>query len=310
LSNISPAWTVTKGATPKTVQADGSKIVYNANSVGRATMIFDNTDDALNNFFANEDEVEIKIGAQLMLVGFIDDIIDTRLKNRKKELQLEITDFGGYLAAKTAFERDFKRSTLPDTILETMAAEISGLTTNVTGLNVVADKIKRNFVGTYVKDGWNAVVTNVGADYFTDESKVFQAFPEGTRELQISSNTIKIVDGTPSGSNQFTPDYGQLNYNQISIRDLKTNQYTRYTFEPITWMRDQQLNNESLRADHQTINVEELWIKRLHEATGLEDTKLRTMDRRTFQILLTKWLALNDVDPASFLEDTKPEKKD
>lgn len=207
MSNISPAWTVVKGGTPKTVQATGSKIVYNANSVASATMIFNNTDNALNTFFASEDEVQVKIGSQLMLVGFIDDIIDKRLKNREKELQIEITDFGGYLAAKTAFERDFKRSTLPDTILETMAAEIAGLTTNVTDLDTPADKIKRNFVGTYVKDGWNAVVTNVGGDYFTDELKVFQAFAEGTRELKIGGTTIKITDQDPTGLNQFNPDY-------------------------------------------------------------------------------------------------------
>ncbi|MCZ6583057.1 MAG: hypothetical protein O6761_07810 [Thaumarchaeota archaeon] len=207
MSNISAAWTVTKAATPKTVQANGSKIVYNANSVARATMIFNNTDNALNDFFANEDEVEIKIGAQLMLVGFIEDIIDTRLKNRTKELQLEITDFGGYLAAKTSFERDFKRSTLPDTILETAAAEILGITTNVTNLDAAADKIKRNFVGTYVKDCWNTVVTNVGGDYFTDELKVFQAFAENSRELRIGGQTILITDQDPVSPHEFNPDY-------------------------------------------------------------------------------------------------------
>lgn len=207
MSNISPAWTVTKGATPKTVQATGSKIVYDANSVAHATMIFNNTDDSLNNFFVEEDEVEVKIGTQLMVVGFIDDIIDIRLKNRKKELQLEITDFGGYLAAKTSFERDFKRSTLPNTILETMAAEIPGLATNVTGLNSPSDKIKRDFIGTYVKDGWNTVVRNVGGDYFTDETKTLQAFEEGSRELEISSSTIKITDQDPAASNEFIPDY-------------------------------------------------------------------------------------------------------
>lgn len=208
MSNISPAWTVTKSGTPKTVQATGSKIVYNANSVARATMIFNNTDDALNNFFASEDEVQVKIGSQTMLVGFIEDFFDKRLKNRAKELQVEVVDYGGYLAAKTGFERDFKRSTLPDTILETMAAEISGLTTNVTDLDTVSDKIKRNFIGTYVKDGWNAVITNAGGDYYTDESKIFQAFAEGTRELEFSpGSTFKITDQTPVTSNELNPDY-------------------------------------------------------------------------------------------------------
>ena len=207
MSNVSPVWTVTKAATPKTVQATGSKIVYNANSVARATMIFDNTDDALSDVYVNEDEVSVKIGAEIMLVGFIEDIIDTRLKNRKKELQLEITDFGGYLAAKTSFERDFKRSTLPDTILETIAAEIPGLTTNVTGLDSVNDKIKRNFVGTYVKDGWNTVVTNVDGDYYTDENKILQAFAEGSRQLEISGQIILITDQDPVSAHEFNPDY-------------------------------------------------------------------------------------------------------
>ena len=102
----------------------------------------------------------------------------------------------------------------------------------------------------------------------------------------------------------------KLNYNQVSIKDLKTDEYTVYTFEPITWVRDQQLSNESLMADHETLNIQELWIKRLHEATGLEDTILRTMDRRSFQTLLTKWLMLNDVDQLSFLEDTNPSTKE
>ena len=209
MSNISPAWTVTKSGTPKTVQAIGSKIVYNANSIARATMVFNNTDNVLNNFFSPEDEVQVKIGSQLMLVGFIEDPFDKRLKNREKELQLDIVDFGGYLAAKTSFERDFKRSTLPDTILEIMAAEIPGITTNVTDLDTVSDKIKRNFIGTYVKDGWNAVVTNVGGDYYTDESKIFQAFAESTRELEetTTNNTWKITDQTPAAANELNPDY-------------------------------------------------------------------------------------------------------
>ncbi|MCZ6583055.1 MAG: hypothetical protein O6761_07800 [Thaumarchaeota archaeon] len=102
----------------------------------------------------------------------------------------------------------------------------------------------------------------------------------------------------------------KLKYNKVSIKNLDTGEHTVYTFQPITWMRDQQLSNESLLADHETINVNELWIKRLHEATGLDDTELRTMDRRTFQTLLTKWLILNEVDSTSFLEDLNPEKND
>ena len=93
----------------------------------------------------------------------------------------------------------------------------------------------------------------------------------------------------------------KLEYNQIKIKDLKTGQYTTYTFKEISWTRDMSLQTQNLNADHQTINQQELWIARLHESTGLEDTVLRTMDRRTFETLLTKWLEINDVDSSVFL---------
>jgi len=114
----------------------------------------------------------------------------------------------------------------------------------------------------------------------------------------VSKEEPKPAYGTPTE---------KLKYNQVSIQNLETGKYTVYTFQPITWVRDQQLNNQSLNADHETLNVLELWIKRIHEATGVEDTELRNMDRRTFQTLLTKWLILNDVDQLTFLEDSKTE---
>ena len=100
-----------------------------------------------------------------------------------------------------------------------------------------------------------------------------------------------------------------MEYNQIKIRDLKTGKKTIYTINEISWTRDAALNKQNLEADHITVNQQELWIARLHEATGLEDTKLRNMDRRIFETLITKWIQINDVDSTAFLEPVKKEKK-
>ena len=100
-----------------------------------------------------------------------------------------------------------------------------------------------------------------------------------------------------------------MEYNQIKINDLKTGKSTIYTLKEISWARDMSLQTQCLNADHVTINQQELWIARLHESTGLEDTALRNLDRRTFETLLTKWLQINDVDSTAFLETGKKGKK-
>lgn len=100
-----------------------------------------------------------------------------------------------------------------------------------------------------------------------------------------------------------------MEYNQVTIKNPKNGKETVYTFKEISWTRDMSIQSQCLNADHTTINQQELWIARLHESTGLEDTELRIMDRRTFETLLTKWLQINDVDRTVFLETTQTEKK-
>ncbi len=100
-----------------------------------------------------------------------------------------------------------------------------------------------------------------------------------------------------------------LEYNQIKIKDIKTGKATIYTIKEISWTRDMAINLQCLNADQVTINQTELWITRLHEATGLEDTVLRKMDRRTFETLTVKWIEINDVDQVSFLGNLKTGKK-
>ena len=77
----------------------------------------------------------------------------------------------------------------------------------------------------------------------------------------------------------------------------------------ISWARDMAIQRNCVEADGITINQQELWIARLHESTGVEDTALRNMDRRTFETLITKWLQINDVDSTAFLEPVKNPKK-
>ena len=101
----------------------------------------------------------------------------------------------------------------------------------------------------------------------------------------------------------------KLEYNQIKIKNLKTEKETLYTIKEITWVRDMAMSNQYVNAD-KTQNHQELWIARLHEATGLTDTELRNMDRRTFETLVHKWIEINDVDGLSFLGIKKPDLKE
>lgn len=102
----------------------------------------------------------------------------------------------------------------------------------------------------------------------------------------------------------------KLQYNQIKVKDLKTGEYEIFTFKEISWASDMSLQTQNLNADHITINQQELWISRLHESTGLDDTRLRNMSRRTFETLITKWIQINDVDSTAFLETKKETQKE
>lgn len=99
-----------------------------------------------------------------------------------------------------------------------------------------------------------------------------------------------------------------MEYNQIKIKDPKSKKDKIFTVKEISWARDMALQNQCLNADHLSLNQTELWIARLHEATEIDDTVLRNMDRRTFETLIVKWMLVNDVDQASFLETGKIKK--
>jgi hypothetical protein len=208
LSAIAPVWTVRKVSTDYKVSPSGSVIVYRPNSFNESTMVFDNSDGAVTNVFVEEDTVQVKIGSDVMLDGYISNISSKQNADRSNELRLRIVDFGGYLAGKTAFEREYKRTVTADTILTDAGAEIAGLTENITGLDTVNEEMKRQFNGTYVKDAWYQAVEVGGGDYFVDELKVLQAFARESRNLEESpSNQYRIRDIAPSLSRDLIVDH-------------------------------------------------------------------------------------------------------
>jgi len=208
LSAIAPVWTVRKATTDYEVSPSGSVIVYRPNSFSEATMIFDNSDDSVTNIFVEEDSVQVKVGSVVMLEGYIANLASKQNPDRSNEIRLRIVDFGGYLAGKTAFEREYKRTVTSDTVLTDAGAEIAGLTENITGLDTVNEEMKRQFNGTYVKDAWYQAVEIGGGDYFVDENKVLQAFLRETRDLEESvSNQYRIRDIAPSLSRDLIVDH-------------------------------------------------------------------------------------------------------
>lgn len=208
MSAVSEVWTVRKAVTDYKVSPTGSLMVYRPNGFSEATMIFDNSDGAVTNVFTEEDSVQVKIGSTVMMEGYIVNLASKQDPSRANEIKLRIIDFGGYLAGKTVFEKEYKRKNTCQDVLVDASAEIAGLTTNVTGLGTVNEEIKRQFLGNYVRDAWYYAVEYGGGDYFVDESKVLQAFAKETRDLEFSvSNQYRIRDITPSLSRDLIVDH-------------------------------------------------------------------------------------------------------
>jgi hypothetical protein len=171
-------------------------------------MIFDNSDDAVTNIFVEEDSVQVKIGSTVMLEGYITNLSSKQNPDRSNELRLRIVDFGGYLAGKTIFEKEYKRTITAEDLLTDAEAEIAGMTSNITGLGTSNEELKRAYNGTYVKDAWYSAVEIGGGDYYVDELKVLQAFARESRNLEESpSNQYRIRDIAPSLSRDLIVDH-------------------------------------------------------------------------------------------------------
>jgi len=211
-----PQWIVRKSAVNYVVSPQGSTIILRANNASEAKMIFDNSADEFDTVFTTEDEIDIYIdsvsAANHMMVGFIQSIEDKRKADRSKELVLSIIDWGGYLSGKTIFEKDYIKTKTSSIVFTDAAAEIAGLSTNITGLSSSSEDMKRRFGGTYVKDGFYAAAENSGADFFIDETKTLQAFAHGARDLDesISGLIYKIKDIAPVSTDTLIVDHRKL----------------------------------------------------------------------------------------------------
>ena len=208
MSALSPVWSVRKASTDYAVRSTGSNIIYRPNSHSDATMKFNDNDGDFTNIFVEEDEIDVKIGSTIMLHGYIDDLATIRNPNGAREVVLHITDWGGYLAGKTIFEKEYKLEVNASQVLIDASAEIAGISTNITGLTTAGKELRRFFNGTYVKDGWYSAVEAGGGDYFVDEAKTLQAFEHDTRDQEESpANRYRIRDIAPSLARDLMVDH-------------------------------------------------------------------------------------------------------
>ena len=208
MSAISEVWTVRKGVTDYKVSPTGSNVIYRPNGFSEAVMTFDNSDGLVTNIFVEEDAVKVKIGSTVMLDGFIASLSSKQMPSRANEIRLRIVDYGGYLAGKSVFEKEYKRIATCEDVLADASQEVLGITTNITGLGTVNEEIKRQFLGTYARDAWYYAVEFGGGDYFVDENLVLQAFARETRDLEFSvSNQYRIRDIAPSLSRDLIVDH-------------------------------------------------------------------------------------------------------
>jgi len=207
---VTSAWTIVDGGVTTTSKDSGSKITLRANHPSEAMIVFDNSDNSLNTTFNPEDEIDIKIGSQIMMHGFIYNVEDVLYPGRRKDMNIYVMDWGSYVASKTIFERDYQLTKYAKDMLLDGAAKINALYSgalltsgvDTTGLSTSNFAVKgRRFQGTYVKDVWYAAADTGGFDYFVDEVKTLQAWPFETntaRRIQKSGTNYKIVDYPPT----------------------------------------------------------------------------------------------------------------
>jgi len=224
---------VRKSGTNYAASYNGSYVTHKPNGFSRSRIVFDNADDWITGVFTEEDEVEIYVdsvsAANKLMVGYITNLGGEREPNRNKTEILDIVDWGGYLAGKTIFEKDYLRTKQADELFTDASAEISGISTNITDLNSSPDQdVKRTFNGTYVMDAFNDAAEKAGGDYYIDETKTLQAFDFGTRNLieSVSGLIYKVKDIASVGTDTLMVDHrfpysfhksAELRYRNVTI---------------------------------------------------------------------------------------------
>lgn len=199
-------WYLKVGVSKFKTGADDCQIVYRPNEYSESTLTFPDSTALYTNSFTEESEVQVYIGdpdagGVKMLHGFIDFIDTIRQPSRERSIVTHIVDWGSYLAAKRIFEKKYFRSIAPNTVLSQTLSSVTDGVDTLTGANIasITGNLKQEFIGTYVKDVWNNVAEQFGADYFVDETLDLNAFPTNSKFLEQSvGNTYRIRDIAPT----------------------------------------------------------------------------------------------------------------
>lgn len=222
-----------KGANSYLVNNSNQRIVYKPNGFQQAFLEFDISKpaDTFRGVITGEDAVSVYVGDPSaggikMLDGYVTDFDDNFDKQRRLIEKIEVTDWISYLAGKTIFEKRYwflSGATSKQTFLDADGEMPAHGAPNVdAGLTI---QVKQEFLGTYVKDGFNAAAQFGGADYFGDENQALQAFLHGGRDLIDPGSGIryKIVDTVNSGTNQIKIDSNfPYNFAKNSMQKFRT----------------------------------------------------------------------------------------
>ena len=208
------AWYIRKGVTDYLLNNSGQRIVYKPNQYQQAILNFDITKptDTARGVFVNEDNVQLYIGdpsagGVKMMDGYITHLGDEHIKGGRVLQNLTLTDYIGYLGAKSPFEKRywFLANAPAKTVFQDASNAISGAGVAVIDASL-NNQVKMEFLGTYAKDGFSAAAQYGGADYFGDESKALNAFAIGSKPLQTGGLNYKLQDTKSLAANQIKID--------------------------------------------------------------------------------------------------------
>jgi hypothetical protein len=183
-------------------ERNGNSIVYRPNQAQIANVVLDNSDNSLDTVFnSTEQRVDVLIENDLMMTGYVVRAAPN-FKNFKKVIQLQIADWGGYLASKLPFEKNYDALTgVPSVFLD--SANSVRDNTDSLGYNVIDysidTKVLKEYLGTYVKDVWQDAAKSANVVWFCDENKKLNFFSLGSKVLREPGGNMYVLQEFPAG---------------------------------------------------------------------------------------------------------------
>lgn len=93
---------------------------------------------------------------------------------------------------------------------------------------------------------------------------------------------------------------------EVKLKSPLNGEIITYSIKPSLWIEDQSDQLKCLD-QNKNLNMKDLWIIRITKMTGKAESEIRKLQSWEMSALLFKWLAINDVNPTSFLELSKEE---